>query len=738
MTSKALFSKLLKDEMKRRIWVAVAFLLGALLLGPVVILMQYEYYETYILIPQDLMQAMIDSLRPSMGDMLLTTGIAVVLALTGYAYLFSKKKIDLYHSIPVKREKLFFVSYMVGIIIYLSVYLIQIVTVVIVAVGKGFLTNEAILVYLHTIVGNIIHFLLIYHMTIIAVMLTGNLLVSMAATGVFLFYGLIASEIIYWYSTTYFSTYSVYPYSEGALWRSVPFISPIASYAFFVNSCSRYTDVTAGQQSGHLIVILLISAALFAVALWMYKKRPSEAAGKAITFRKTEAVIRIFIVILVAMGGSLMFDRSRANPNSNWFWFGLILAGVVCHCLMEIIYRFDFKAFFNHKLQLGVSLLVTALIGIIYRQDLLGYDTYLPRENQIKSASVVFTNIDNDMSSFLVEKIENGVVIGRYTDRYGKQLKQVSFSNVNAIYELGKLGVEQLDVLKRQSFKEVVPYKNIAKAQQDGADISLENEDNAIPLTYQIRYTLNSGRTLYRSYAVKVDSAKSALASIYDSKEYKEASYGILSMIEQDAFKRVEVYDVWGNKQLSLNGTDMQSFLKIYEKDLMRLSVKTLETEMPIARLNPVYQVPDYEDSLYGYYIYPSFADTIGAMKKMGVSVKDMTSAVSPDDIESIRVTDSGYLVDTLGMKNKYSEGRLYVNSNPEARVMIEQLCKNLVNANFSWSNITLYPLEQRIGFEVLYKTKDGIQRTAYAYMKAEQIPQQVIDELVETAKSYD
>ncbi len=734
MTSRALFSKLLRDEMKRRIWVAVAALLAALLLGPVSVLLQYESYETYLFVPEELIMAMIDSLRPSMfSDMIFTTGIAVVLALTGYAYLFSKKKIDLYHSIPVKREKLFFVSYIGGIIIYVSVYFIQIVTVIAVAAGKGFFTEEAALIYLHTIIGNILHFLLIYHVTIIAVMLTGNLLVSMAATGVFLFYGLIASQVLWWYSTTYFSTYLDYSYTEGAAWKTVPFISPVASYMFFVNSCSSYSNVTAGTQIGHLLATLLIAAVLLAAALLLYKRRPSEAAGKAIAFKKTESVIRIFIVILVAMCGSIMFDSVHADPRSNWFWFGLILAGVVCHCLMEIIYRFDFKAFFDHKIQLAACLLITAFVGIIYRQDLLGYDTYLPQEDQIKSASVVFSNVDTDMSSFLFDNIENGVVNGKYVDRYNNQLKKVSFDKIGAIYALGKLGVEQLDVLRGQDSNEYIPVGR-AKAAEVGMD---GESDTVTPLTYLIRYTLNSGRTVYRSYAVDVESAKTALAEIYDSNEYKQASFSILPMIEQNAFKRVEVYDVWGVKQLSLNGGDMQSFFMVYEKDLMKLSAKTLETEVPIARLNPVYQLPDYEDGLSGYYIYPSFTDTIAAMQKMGVKIENMTSTINPDDLESIRVTDSGYLADVLGMEDQYSEGKLYVNSNPEDQAIIKQLCKDLINSNYSWSNIALNPLEQRIGFEVLYKTNDGIQRMAYAYMKAEHIPQQVIDELVATAKSY-
>ncbi len=733
MTSRALFSKLLMDEMKRKICVAVVSLLGALLLGPIVLLLQYENNETYIQIPQELTQVMIDALRPSAVDIVLTMSIAILLALTSFAYLFSKKKIDLYHSIPIKREKLFFVSYLSGIIIYLSVYFIQTVTVIMVAVTKGFFTNEAKLIYLHAIVGNVIYFLLIYHVTIIAVMLTGNLLVSMAATGVFLFYGLVASEILYCYSSTYFSTYSSYYHTEGEALRSLPFISPLASYAYYVNSCSEYSNVTAGQQAFHLMITVIIAAAFFVIALLLYKKRPSEAAGKAIAFKRTEAVISIFIVILVAMCGSIIFESMQANSMGNWFWFGLILAGVVCHCMMEIIYQFDFKAFFNHKRQLLACLFITALIGIIYRQDLLGYDSYLPREDRIKSASVVFTNIDNDMSSFLFENIENGVVNGRYVDRYSNQLKQTSFDNIHAVYALGKLGVEQINVLRGQNSNNYTPINLLGRGSAD-----LVEETDVTPLTYQIRYTLNNGRAVYRSYAVKVESARTALAEIYDSEEYKEASYDILPMIEQNVFKRVEVYDVWGDKQLSLNGAEMQRFLNVYERDLRKLSVKTLETEVPIAKLNPVYQLPRYEDSLSGYYIYPSYTNTLAVMKGMGVEVGTMTNDISQDDLESIKVTDSGYLSDVLEMKDQYSEGKLYVNSNPQDKAMIQQLCRDLVNSSYNWSNMTLCPFEQRIGFEILYKTKDGIQRTAYAYMKAEQIPQQVIDELIATATSYD
>ena len=747
MTSRVLFSKLLKDEMKRKVWIAVVVLLVMILAGPVALLMRYEDFASYMM-PQELVSAMAGMFSPSMDRAVITMGIAILLALTGFAYLFSKKQVDLYHSIPLKREKLFMVSYVSGLLIYTGAYLVQIVTVIIAAVSKGLFTNEVGMEYLRTIGGDYLHFFLIYHVTIIAVMLTGNLLVSIAASGVLLFYGLVVSEILWGYSTLYFSTYSTYPFSEGALWKRIPFISPVASYIYFINYSTDYSDVSVSAQIGHILLTLLIVAALFFLAVFLYKKRPSEAAGKALAYKKTEPVIRILIVILGAVMGGLLFVTMNNKPSSSWFWFGLILAGVATHCVMEIIYRFDFKAFAGHKLQLVGCLAVAALIGLIYRQDLLGYDTYLPDINKIQSASVTFTNVDSEMSGFVLEHIDQeGVVYGTYGDRYQIQLAETSLKDMEAVYELGKLGVEQLDVLRSTNGNGgAMPIAKYSNGATEEASESAYVEKET-PLYYTVRYTLKGGRTVYRSYAVNVKSAMDAFARVYDSEEYKEGAYSILTMIDNDVFNRVEVYDVWGNKQLSLTKEDMKRFLETYRKDLMSLSAETLATEVPIARLNAVYQTSgmkypsrsdySYEDSCSGYYIYPSFTETIAAMQKLGVYSGDMTSEIKAEDLESIKVNDCGYLNEVLGMEDQYSEGKLYVNSDAEDAALISELSENLVNSSYSWSNLVLCPFEQRIEFELLYKTKEGIQKTGYAYMKKEQIPQKVIDDLVDHAVHY-
>ena len=71
-----------------------------------------------------------------------------------------------------------------------------------------------------------------------------------------------------------------------------------------------------------------------------------------------------------------------------WFWFGLVAGTILFHMLVEIIYDFDFRALFHNWKRL-IVLLVLVVAGVFaFRQDLTGYDTYLPARDQIVSAGV--------------------------------------------------------------------------------------------------------------------------------------------------------------------------------------------------------------------------------------------------------------------------------------------------------------------------------------------------------------
>ena len=124
MTSRNLFFKLMKEDLKRRLW-AIGFSVLALFFAmPMAAAMgigeignQYKQwlisgtgYEN--MVPETLRQTKILRLA---GEILgfenyalfmVVGAAAMILGLTGFLYLHSKKQIDFYNSLPVKREML--------------------------------------------------------------------------------------------------------------------------------------------------------------------------------------------------------------------------------------------------------------------------------------------------------------------------------------------------------------------------------------------------------------------------------------------------------------------------------------------------------------------------------------------------------------------------------------------------------------------------------------------------------
>lgn len=116
MTSKISFAKLLREDMKRRSWLLALCTVAFFLLGPVICLMNLE--SQFRRVRLDMGQYTLKDVKEwflgfvGFNNGLLMAAVcicAVLCAVTGYQYLHSRTKVDLFHSIPVKREKFFLV-----------------------------------------------------------------------------------------------------------------------------------------------------------------------------------------------------------------------------------------------------------------------------------------------------------------------------------------------------------------------------------------------------------------------------------------------------------------------------------------------------------------------------------------------------------------------------------------------------------------------------------------------------
>ena len=198
MTSKNLFFKLMREDLKRRIWALglafLSFFFGmpvAAAMGASSISQSYQrwvaegatFYGGTVSPEVERYNRMTELAEQIVGIhnvfiVCIIMAAAVVLGLTGFMYLHSKKQVDFYNSLPVRRELLYAVKYIDGILMILFMYLLNLLFAVGVFLANGLPLSVFLTGSLAAFAVHMTGFLLIYGLTTIAVLLTGNFFVS--------------------------------------------------------------------------------------------------------------------------------------------------------------------------------------------------------------------------------------------------------------------------------------------------------------------------------------------------------------------------------------------------------------------------------------------------------------------------------------------------------------------------------------------------------------------------------
>ena len=200
MTSKNSFWVSLKENNKRRIWLWILSAFTYLVVLPTVTAMFISSYKTnnsYLIeqygesagmerIRQETMNQLLQIFN---GDNLLLlviiSGVAIVSGIQGFSYLYHKNKIDFYQAAPVKQSRRFLTIWLNGVLVYLIPGFVGTVLCLLVMAGNQMLTAEILQQTGITFFLLLFVYLGCYHMTILAVMLTGNVLITCLGTGVF-------------------------------------------------------------------------------------------------------------------------------------------------------------------------------------------------------------------------------------------------------------------------------------------------------------------------------------------------------------------------------------------------------------------------------------------------------------------------------------------------------------------------------------------------------------------------
>lgn len=522
MTSKISFSKLLKRELNQYFWLfAVQAVLYFLVIPFRVILNMSSYTSLqYEMSAAEKLEELCSQIGfDCFGNVLLVLAAGIVCGLCLFSYVHSAVKLDFYHSLPVKREKLFALHYLTGAILFAVPYAAAQILGVLAGALYGVFSPMLVIEMLVCILQHILFFLCSYSGTILAVMLTGKTVTSICAIavlgGYLPFCGMFAILYVQEYLTTWMDVGGWIRDEWNVIKAMVRFGSPWgycltwgsgAEIGTYLGMTGRWPSLIGICQ---LIAIIALVSGL---ALFCYKYRKTEAANSALAFSKLEGVTKILLAVPTALGAALI--ASLIFESALWEGtFIAVFAALAC-LIMEFIYRWDIRQVLQHKRHMLITFLISVLIFFPLRYDIIGFNTYLPEKSEIAAMS-----------------IGKDVFYKRYTKEELEKRMPKTFDAAKSKEKLvlEYLESDQIDLLYSLASQGVACSEEIRK---NGYSYAADLE------SFDVRYRLKNGKEIYRTYEADTTVFMEKLGALLEDPEYLEKYYPIIGLEAE------EVYDI--------------------------------------------------------------------------------------------------------------------------------------------------------------------------------------------------
>ncbi|MBR2189002.1 MAG: hypothetical protein IJ860_06320, partial [Eubacterium sp.] len=594
MISKRSFHKMMLFDLRQRGWLMLLLTIVELLLIPVRYLIRLQNATYNYIEPSEYASAagraalvLQNKIAVAQGffsiENRIDTGVllagAFVAALTGYAWLCSRQKVDFYHSLSLRRSQLYWIPFADGVLIVLVPYLVC-ALIAFFGIGSvhGVVTAETIHVLLRGFADNILLFLAAYALCVLAVVISGRVLIGGLLSVMFVVYGPLAVFIYSLLMPWAFETYLDRGQESAGLYSS-----PAGIWLL-------HLDQGRIGVAG-LLMLAVFAAGCTAAGLVCYRRRPSEAAGNAYVHPVLEAVIKVAVAIPSGMVFGLLFQSIGYSRPRFWFVCGAV-AGVLAACaLMEAVQSVDLKNILRRWRSSAVAVAGTVLILVLLLFDPFGYDSYLPKEQSIESVGILSQEWTlADQCGY------TDYFYYREPDRFMKLLEEMTTTDTAAVYPLLQEGVANAEA-----------HENGTAASNAGISAVIQ---------------LKNGQKRYRSYNVSLSTLRETMQILTENRAYREQIYPV-NHLTAEMFDHISAED-WitspdgaGSADqtqqdggMKLNENERKALVEALKIDLNGCSLGKLYPATPLGTLSLEQQSADGEyynsaECPTHYYIYP-------------------------------------------------------------------------------------------------------------------------------------
>lgn len=648
-----LFLRMLRQECRKYLWTQVIIGLVFASVLPVRLSLVNEWYltDSYSMSePVNILPAFIGG-----NDFLLfgIAGIAIFLALMEYRFLFSRSKVDFYFSLPVTRSMQFSCRYLCGFLHFLTSFTLFYGLTIVYGIAKGAAILNCIGVLLGFYLIYILLFAAMYIFSILAVLFAGNMLMAIIniilifAAGPGIWYML---ELLgcYYYTTKIDVQPSLFD-GKGSI-----FTLGIA----LLNALQTNKPELLGLTG--LMLFLTLSATAFARHL--FQVRPADRNSSGMVYSKV-AILQTSTASLTGglMTGLFLFTLSY-KERALWLYAGAVAGVVLIHWILQAAIESNIAAFIRRKRVLFINVCAICLIISIYRFDLTGYDTYLPKQESIASAGIIFTELDNYDTELRGNEntlVQNSLLFSGYQPYEQKKMQQIKQMKIETVPDVYKMA-EHL--------------------------ISDRSHQDAYGQVY-IAWHLKNGRTVYRQYHFDVREHLEFYAGILEDADYRQAVYPLLK--ETDQTCGVKFSDSIHEEEMEpeVSAAWTEHLLEVYKKELDGVTVEDMLGEEPIWTLRI-----EKESGDYSYYpVYPSFTETTALLKECGCSFESFKNHA-----ERLIL----YYEPEASEEEPAEEGLDTVITDPE---MIKKIVPHLIPMYYISSGISLKQEEKGFIFNVYF-----------------------------------
>lgn len=591
--------------------------------------------------------------QPEFGMSAVAVGAAVLLAISSFKYLHVKMEVDLYHSLPIRRRELLYILLTDDLALFAVPLVLVAAFRCIVTAAVGYLSPAFLINSFWAIVCYTAIFAVTYLTMSLAMLMTGNTFIGFLGFCVFSEYSPIMLGMLYpALASTFFKTYCEVG-DRSALFN---YFSPLSLASMLVSGINGWKweehIVTLAVMGVWIVVLTVLNYLLF-------DRRASEMAGRAMAFPKWNPVIRFLLVVPSAIYVGLGFYALSFTSFRLWIVAGIVIGGFFIHGVIECIYRFDVRGLWSNKRQMLASIAVAFLITGFFWLDLSGFDTYMPKEEEL--SSVVMDNAITADDSF-----------------WGKERK-------------GLTG----DTMK----KTLAVLEKVVGENDRNKEISDKNGTRGYD-PYIFTYRLKNGKTAKRKYTFSPELKDELMSQVFDTMEYKKDTYSLYTA-DWSLVTDVEISYPIRIETLDLTKEQRSELLRIYLEEHAGLDYKTVRSTIPFGQLTIAHKfertpegfLGDVEASEY-YHLYPSFKKTIKYLREeLGVDVKTSMKDVPVTSISVSRYSESK---DTWESFDIYDEE------------FISSIKEDLFYADCLWIDEIEQAVDLSVDLSVTVKTETG------------------------------